>query len=212
MKASDPGPFWRRDLRFWGPEPDADVDDELGHHLEWRVEELTGRGPRVRRAGCRDVPRVDARTGVRAYRVAPLTELIDRAIASQRMLRGLLLGTALIALTLATAGIYGVTSYYVAQRTQELGVRIALGAQPVGVRMLVVRQTAALAGTGLAIGLLGAAAAARALSRLLYGGDAGEVTVNVIATFVLAGTTLLACVGPLRRATAVDPVKVLRGE
>lgn len=146
------------------------------------------------------------------YRALPLTELLGRAVTSQRMFRTLLQGFALAALLLATAGIYGVTSYYVTQRMSEMGIRLALGATRTRLVALVVRQAAVLALVGTGIGLAGAFLAARVLAGLLYGVRAEEPLVYAIGALVLSVTAVVACLGPARRATAVDPMVALRAE
>jgi predicted permease len=146
------------------------------------------------------------------YRAMPMTELMDRAVAAERMFRALLLGFAIIALILATAGIYGVMSYFVAQRTAEMGIRMALGAHPVRLLRLVVRQGAVVAIIGTAIGLVGAALASRQLTRLLWGVSAREPLFYASAAGVLIITAVIACVGPARRAIRADPLAALRAD
>jgi len=158
----------------------------------------------------RIVGRIDA--SMPLYRPVLLTDVLHRAVTAQRMFRTLLLGFALIALVLAIAGIYGVTSYYVAQRLPDMGIRLALGARPGALLSLVLRQGATLVAVGLAAGLAGAAIAVRFLSRLLYDVRADESIVFVSAAAVLALTTLMACLVPARRATRADPMVTLRSE
>ncbi len=139
---------------------------------------------------------------------ARLGEAIGRARLSAILL-GLFGGAALL---LAAVGIYGVLSYAVRQRTREIGIRMALGARAEDMRWLVVRRTAALALTGLAIGLAGALAATRVLTTLLYEVTPGDPATYVVTSAVLLGVALLAGYLPARRASAVDPVKTLRVE
>jgi predicted permease len=146
------------------------------------------------------------------YRVAAYPELLERAVASERVLGALLAGFAVAALVLATAGIYGVTSYYVAQRTSEMSIRIALGARPGRVAAMVVRQAGVLAGAGLAAGLAAGVLVGRALSRLFFGVSAVEPMVYGVAVVLLGGTAVVACLGPARRATAASPMAALNAE
>lgn len=117
----------------------------------------------------------------------------------------------LVALFLASLGIYGVMTYTVSQRTQELGVRMALGAQPQDVLRLVGRQGLWLVGTGLGIGLIAALALTRLMSSFLYGVSPSDPPTYFVLSFVLAAIGLLACWLPARRATRIAPMASLRG-
>jgi len=116
----------------------------------------------------------------------------------------------LLALVLASMGVYGVMAYSVSQRTRELGIRMALGAQSREVLQLVLRQGMALAGVGLGVGLLAAFGATRLLSALLYGVNPNDPTVFVGVTVLLALAAFAACYFPARRAVKIDPVNALR--
>jgi putative ABC transport system permease protein len=121
-------------------------------------------------------------------------------------------GLAALALALAALGIYGVMAYTVTQRTPEIGLRVALGAKPAQVRLLILREGLTLAAVGLALGLAGAYALGRAMQSTLYGTDALSLPVLFIVGLVLLGAALVACYVPARRASAVDPMIVLRQE
>jgi ABC-type antimicrobial peptide transport system permease subunit len=119
---------------------------------------------------------------------------------------------ALLALVLAAVGVYGVMAYSVAARTREIGVRVALGAQPRTVFGMVVRQGLCAAVAGLTIGLLGAVALGRLLTGLLYGVHPTDTVTLVTVGVVLPAVTLTACLVPARRALRVDPLEALRSE
>jgi predicted permease len=142
----------------------------------------------------------------------PLEDLVDENLSSRRMQASLLSGFAGLALLLVTLGIYAVLSFAVTQRTQEIGVRVALGAQPRDVLRMIFSQGFKLFVMGAAIGLAGAFALSRALVHLLFGVSAYDPASFVSVTILLAAVALLACYIPARRATRVDPLIALRYE
>jgi len=117
-----------------------------------------------------------------------------------------------LALILAAAGLYGVVSFLVAQRTREIGIRMALGADRARVAVQVLRSALGLAGVGLALGLGGAVALRRFTASLLFGIAPGDPWALAAASAVLVGVALLAALAPARRATRVDPLEAIRAD
>jgi putative ABC transport system permease protein len=146
------------------------------------------------------------------FSVTPMSDLVARGMSSERVLGRLLGAFALVALIFAAAGVYAAMSFFVAQRTQELGLRMALGADRSNVVGLVLARAAGVTAAGLTAGLVGAVAAGRVLSHHMYGVDAGDARMYGIAAGVLGLAALVATLGPSRRAVTVDPMAVLRTE
>jgi putative ABC transport system permease protein len=144
--------------------------------------------------------------------ISTMEKNIGGSLAARRLTVTLLGAFAGLALLLATVGLYGVMALSVTQRTRELGIRMALGAARRDVFRLVLGQGVILVSLGIGLGLLGAIAVSRALSSLLYGVGALDVSALAIAIFSLALVALLACWLPARRATLVDPIEALRIE
>jgi len=141
-----------------------------------------------------------------------LDEVLDRASAQMAFTMVLLAVAASLALLLGTIGIYGVISYIVAQRTNEIGVRLAIGAEPRAVAGMVLRQSAAVAGAGALVGLAAALAGTRFIASLLYGVSPNDPVVFAGTTALLLAIALLACWVPSRRAARIDPLTALRAE
>ena len=144
--------------------------------------------------------------------VQTISQLLDQVLWAARFGASLLLVFGLLALTLAAVGIYGVMSYNVQQRRQELGIRVALGAQKRDVLRLVIGQGLWLAGGGAIAGLVLAFFMARGISALLFGVHALDPVTFAGVPLLLIGVALLACYVPARRATKVDPIVALRYE
>jgi predicted permease len=140
----------------------------------------------------------------------PLSEFAGRTITSQRVAMWLLAMFAGLALALAAIGIYGVLSYAVASRTQEIGMRMALGARPGDILKLITWQGMKLAIAGLLMGLATAFALQRVIGNLLYGVTATDPTTIAGVASLLSSVALVACYLPARRATKVDPLVALR--
>jgi macrolide transport system ATP-binding/permease protein len=146
------------------------------------------------------------------FNVVTLAENIDISLFPARFGALLLGGFGVLALVLATVGIYGVMSYSVSQRTHEIGIRMALGAQVNNVLKLVVGQGMLLVLVGVAVGLAAAFAVTRIVKNLLYGVSATDLVTFAVITLLLFVVALLACYVPARRATKVDPLVALRYE
>jgi ABC-type antimicrobial peptide transport system permease subunit len=139
-------------------------------------------------------------------------QYLARSIATPRF-TAVLLGTfASLALLLAGFGLYGVMAYSVAQRSREIGIRMALGAQAADVRSLVVNQAVRLGATGLAIGIAGALAVTRVFDSLLFGVTASDPVTFASVSATLITVLVLAAYLPARRATRVDPIVALRAD
>jgi putative ABC transport system permease protein len=143
------------------------------------------------------------------YAVAPLGQQLGNSLAQRRFHTSLLTGFAVMALLLAAVGIYGLMQYSVATRTQEIGLRVAVGAHPGKIFRLVLGEGLMLCLAGLAIGLVGAWWLGRAASSLLFGVTAGDPWTFATVSLLLTGAALVACYFPARRAVRLDPVAAL---
>lgn len=144
--------------------------------------------------------------------ISTLEQMIAREISPHRFNTGLLSIFAALALVLATTGVYGVTAYTVAQRTREVGIRMALGARKTDVLKLFMREGMMLVLSGVVIGLAGALALTRLIVNLLFGVSATDATTFATVAIGLVLVALLACYLPARRAMKVDPLVALRYE
>jgi putative ABC transport system permease protein len=150
--------------------------------------------------------------GLAVYDTLTMSHYVDRFIAQPRFNMVLLAVFGGLALVLASVGVYGVISYWVTQRTHEIGVRIALGAQSAEVQRMVLWNSLRLAILGIAIGLAGALAATRALRGLVFGVSTHDPFTFIAFASLLAAIALLASYLPARRATRIDPIVALRYE
>jgi putative ABC transport system permease protein len=144
--------------------------------------------------------------------VQTMDRIIESAVGSERLTTMLLAGFAGLALIMAAIGVFGVTAYSVSQRTHELGIRMALGANRRSVLRLILRQELSACGAGVVVGLAATFMLSSLLSSLLFGIAPHDPTTIGSVAALLLGVTLIACYLPASRATRVDPVIVLRGE
>jgi putative ABC transport system permease protein len=162
------------------------------------------------KAATKEVGTLDGDLAV--FGVKTMEEYISRSVSTPRFNTTLLSIFAAVALVLTVVGLYGVMSYAVAQRTNEIGIRLALGAQTKDVLSLIIGQGLRLVLIGIAGGLLGAFALMNLMSSLLFGVTAKDPMTFIVVSVVLAVIALLACYVPARRATRVDPLEALRYE
>jgi ABC-type antimicrobial peptide transport system permease subunit len=155
---------------------------------------------------------LDVDPDVPAYRLRTGEQLLGRSLARRRLLMTLISSFAAIALVLELLGLYGVLAYGVAQRTREIGIRMALGAAAGQVLAGIVRQGMIIASLGVVAGLAGALAITRVLKDALYNVSPLDAGVLLVAPAALLLVAVLACVIPALRAARIDPVLALRHE
>jgi ABC-type antimicrobial peptide transport system permease subunit len=141
-----------------------------------------------------------------------MDEIISESLATLRVSLILLGAFAVLALGLASSGIYGVISYVVQQRTQEIGVRVALGAKRGDVLRLILAEGMKMAGVGVAVGLAAALGLTHMMASLLFGVSATDPVTFTAVAILLTSVALVACYIPARRAMRVDPMVALRYE
>src|SRR4029453_13980725 len=146
------------------------------------------------------------------YSVRTMDDVVANSLGTRRVSMQLFTVFAIAALVLAAVGIYGAMAYSVTQRTQEIGIRMALGAQKSDVLRLVVRQGMTLAAIGVMAGLAGAFGLARVIANLLFGVGASDPATFIAISLLPLWVAFVACYLPARRATLVDPIEALRAE
>jgi predicted permease len=179
-------------------EPQADVTFALKSSVD-----PTALGGALRRT----VTTIDSELPV--FEMQPMTYWVDKSVAVHRSPALLSIGFGVVALLLSAIGIYGVLAYLVAQRTKEIGIRIALGSSAPSVFWLVLREGVLLVGAGLVIGGAGTILLRRALGSLLFGVTASDPLVLLTVSLLLAAVAFTACAVPARRATTIDPLVAL---
>jgi ABC-type antimicrobial peptide transport system permease subunit len=147
-----------------------------------------------------------------AVEVHALSEQVERALVRERLMAALAAGFGILGLALAAAGLYGLLTYIVARRTNEIGIRMALGAMRHEVLWMVMRQVLVLVGIGVAIGIPAAWAASRLVTSMLFGVKGTDPWTIIAATATLTAAGLLAGFVPAWRASKVDPMAALRYE
>jgi putative ABC transport system permease protein len=195
------------------------VDPDAVAYLSYRLEPPSGTAILIRSAGDPASLTSAVREGVQAtdpnqpvFNVKTLSQLLVQNRWPYRVFGSMFTILAMIALVLASVGIYAVTAYSVTQRTQEIGVRMALGAQPRQVSWLILRQGLVQLAIGLAIGTAGTLAAAPVLSALLVQIKPHDPATLIGIAVVFTAVTICACLIPARRATQLDPLSALRIE
>jgi len=146
------------------------------------------------------------------HHIQTLSQRIQQTVADSRALMFLLGAFALLALLLATIGVYGIISYSVGQRTHEIGIRMALGARTADVLKLVMTRGLVMTLAGLGLGVIGSLALTRFLRSLLFGVTPTDKVTFVVVGLILLIVALLACLFPARRAAKVDPLVALKYE
>jgi putative ABC transport system permease protein len=204
------------DVRHQGPETEA-RDKIYWHHLQWQ--DWSGMTIVARTSGDPSMHVGSIRAELRAmdsnlplFNVSTMTDLLGEALAARRFTMLVLGLFALVALLLASVGVYGVMSYGVSQRTQEFGVRMALGASARAVAMQVVKGGLRLVLIAVAIGGLGALALSRLMQSLVFEISTSDPVTFALAALFLAAVAAAACYWPTHRAGRVDPIEALRFE
>ena len=174
------------------------------------VARTSGDAAALSSAVVREIHAVDPDVAV--YGIRTMQDRLFDSLARQRFASTMLGAFAAFALLLAAVGIYGVMSYLVTQSTHDIGIRVALGAQPGNILGLVVRQGMQLTGIGILVGLAGAAMLTRVMASLLFGVSTRDAATFAAIALLLAVVAFLATVIPARRATRVDPMVALREE
>jgi putative ABC transport system permease protein len=157
-----------------------------------------------------EICKIDSQQAI--ARITSIDQVINDSLSVQRFCALLLSIMALVALLLAIIGIYGVTAYSVNQRIQEIGIRMALGADINNIIKIVVKKGLVLCFVGVGVGLVGSIVMSRFLSALLYDISYADPLTLIMVSLVLTGVTFCACYLPARKAAQIDPMEALRYE
>jgi predicted lysophospholipase L1 biosynthesis ABC-type transport system permease subunit len=171
----------------------------------------------VRVAGAREPVTASLRNAIRQVDpmlplrdISPLSDLLERGLTSERLVARLAGSFGVLALLLAAIGLYGVMGYSVSRRTNEMGVRLALGASPAGVRLLVLRESLLTSAAGVVLGLVLLLPVQGVTGRLVYGVSPRDPATVVLGTTLLLAATAVAAFVPAWRASRIDPVDAIR--
>ncbi|KPK81707.1 MAG: hypothetical protein AMS25_05285 [Gemmatimonas sp. SM23_52] len=204
-----PNVYYNNDVQSVGPMVYFSAYQGGNRYLDWVIE--TDVAPETLVESVRqEVLAIDP--NLPAYNIRPLKALIDERLGGDTIMAKIMSAVALIALVLALAGVYGVMAYSVSQRTQEMGIRMALGARNRDVVSMVMRQGAVLAVVGVVLGVAIALGVTRSLAFFLYGVSPFDPLIFAAAALALLVAGIVATFFPARRATLVDPVVALRSE
>jgi putative ABC transport system permease protein len=199
------------------------LDEEINPEISFALGQMAGRYRRMNLAVRTSVDPKSTLAAIQSairevdkdqpvYQIQTMEELIGDSVGTRRFALTILILFAGLALLLALSGIYGVISYSVTQRTQEIGIRMALGARAADVLRLVLGQFMRLTVVGIALGVVGAYALTRLMTSLLFGVTPTDITTFVLVSISLSLVAFIACLIPARRATRVDPLVALRYE
>jgi predicted permease len=191
-------------------QPDNEIEGTGGVSVVLRADEAAGTGPGFF-GSIRNIVQSHSNQNV-ISNAQTMNEVISDSLAARRFSMIILGSFAAAALLLASMGIYGVISYFVGQRTHELGIRLALGAKRTDILRLVLGDGMKMTIVGVAIGLLAAFGLTRLMTKMLFGVSATDPTTFILISVLLMFVALLACYVPARRATKVDPLVALRCE
>jgi ABC-type lipoprotein release transport system permease subunit len=223
MRLASDGPWYTvvgvvEDVAINGLSGMAELPLQLYQSLEGRADNQTflirvetGRDPATLLPLMRELA-IEMEPDAVVTRLGTAESFLSDTLAQERFTSLLLAGFAMMALVLSAVGLYGVVTQLVGQRTREIGIRIALGAHPGAIRLMVLTRSAGATVVGIAAGALLAMQGLKALSSTVFGLDKAGAPAYLVAAAALAATALLASWMPARRATRIDPTEAMRSE